>query len=62
MVLHEGSSSFTGEYVIEECEEEGGGRVRRLVFLNSPALAQTVMNISVGMWYIIIMCVHVMCV
>lgn len=48
VVLHEGSSPFTGRYVIEECEEEEEGRVRRLVFLNTPALAQTVVNIIPG--------------
>lgn len=48
VVLHEGSSPFTGGYVIEECEEEEGERLRRLVFLNSPTLAQTVVNIVPG--------------
>ena len=46
-VLYEDSSPFNGKFVVEESELPGqDGCVRRLVFTNSPHLAQTevVMN------------------
>ncbi len=44
VVLQEGNSTHTGRYVVEECTE-GEGRVRRLVFLDTPHLAQTEMRL-----------------
>ena len=48
VVLYKGHSDFSGSYVVEECESEGEGRVRRLVFLNNPRLAQTEVKIVSG--------------
>lgn len=48
VVLHEGSSCFSGSYVVEECVEEEEGRVRRLVFLSNPRLAQTTVKLTPG--------------
>lgn len=48
VILHEGSSDQSGPYVVEECEGDGGTRLRRLVFLNSPSMSQTEMEIVPG--------------
>lgn len=48
VVLHEGRSELSGQYVVEECEGDGGRRVRRLVFLASPTVAQTEVRIATG--------------
>ena len=53
VVLHEGSSTHSGNYVVEECDssESGEGvRVRRLVFLTSQHLAQTEVHMVPGMF------------
>ena len=44
VVFHEGSSTHSGGYVVEECDGSDGRegvRLRRLVFLSSQHLAQT---------------------
>ena len=51
VVLHEGSSTHSGNYVVEECDRsEAGGemRVRRLVFLSSQHLTQTEVRMIPG--------------
>ena len=49
VVVYKGCSSYSGEYVVEECDSgEGDGRVRRLVFLNTPYLAQTEVKLLEG--------------
>ncbi len=45
VVLQEGNSTHSGRYVVEECTE-GEERVRRLVFLDTPHLAQTEMRLT----------------
>ena len=54
VVLHEGNSAHSGDYVVEECDGSEGGegvRVRRLVFLSSQHLAQTEVHMIPGMFY-----------
>ena len=48
VVLHEGCSALSGPYVVEECDGDGGTRIRRLVFLNSPSVSQTEVKIIQG--------------
>jgi hypothetical protein len=51
VVLHEGSSTHSGGYVVEECDGGEGGegvRLRRLVFLTSQHLAQTEVHMIPG--------------
>jgi hypothetical protein len=51
VVLHEGSSAHSGDYVVEECDSGEGGegvRLRRLVFLTSQHLAQTEVHMVTG--------------
>jgi hypothetical protein len=51
VVLHEGSSAHSGDYVVEECDGGEGGegvRLRRLIFLNSQHLAQTEVHVVSG--------------
>lgn len=56
VVLHEGSSAHSGDYVVEECDGCEGVRLRRLVFLSSQHLAQTEVQMIPGT------CVHVQCI
>ncbi len=49
VILHEGQSSLSGSYVIEECDGHNGVRIRRLVFLDTPTVSQTEMKINTGM-------------
>ena len=54
VVLHEGSSAHSGDYVVEECDGCDGGcsgegvRLRWLVFLTSQHLAQTEIHMVPG--------------
>ena len=48
VVLHEGRSSHSGDYVVEECDNGEGVRLRRLVFLTSRHLAQTEVHMVPG--------------
>ena len=51
VVLHQGSSTHSGDYVVEECDSSKAGeevRVRRLVFLSSQHLAQTEVHMVPG--------------
>ena len=51
VVLHEGSSTHSGDYVVEECDGGDAGegvRVRRLVSLTSQHLAQTEVQMVPG--------------
>ena len=48
VVLHEGLSSLSGSYVVEECDGDDDTRVRRLVFLSSPTVSQTEMRLVPG--------------
>ena len=53
VVLHEGSSTHSGDYVVEECDGNEAGevvRVRRLIFLSSQHLAQTEIHMVPGMY------------
>lgn len=47
VIVYKGCSSYSGEYVVEECDSKDG-RVRRLVFLNTPHLAQTEVKLLQG--------------
>ena len=50
VVLHEGSSTHSGSYVVEECDSDEGGEGVRLIFLNSQHLAQTEVSMVPGTW------------
>ena len=58
LVLHEGHSSESGGYVVEECEGGGGEVVRRLVFTSTPHLAQTEVRMVQGGWVGVWVCVR----
>ena len=41
VVLHEGNSTFSGNYVVEDVDDESGMRFRRLIFLSNKNAIQS---------------------
>ena len=48
VVLHEGNSEFSGDYVIEDVRGQGGGQFRRLIFLSNKNVVQSEAKIVTG--------------
>ena len=61
VVLHEGSSAHSRDYVVEECDGGEGGegvRLRRLVFLSTQHLAQTKVYMVPGNVHTMYTCIN----
>lgn len=48
VVLHEGSSALSGDYVVEDIDGDSGQKFRRLIFLNNKNVIQSEARLVTG--------------
>ena len=48
VVLYEGNSQLSGDYVVEDVDGDGGQKFRRLIFLNNKNVVQSEARLVTG--------------
>ena len=48
MVLYEGKSALSGDYVVEDVDGDGGQKYRRLIFLSNKNVVQSEARLLAG--------------